>query len=45
VGGLLLGTVEGLGSLFFSSAAVNVLGFLMVIAVLLVRPRGLFGAA
>src|SRR6266511_399227 len=45
LGGLLLGTVEGLGSLFFSSAAVNVLGFLMVIAVLLVRPRGLFGAA
>jgi len=45
LGGLLLGTVEGIGSLFFSSAAVNVLGFLMVIAVLLVRPRGLFGAA
>lgn len=45
LGGLLLGTVEGIGSIFFSSAAVNVLGFLMVIAVLLVRPRGLFGAA
>ena len=45
LGGLLLGTVEGIGSLFFGSAAVHVLGFLMVIAVLLVRPRGLFGVA
>src|SRR6266545_4681845 len=45
LGGLLLGMVEGIGSLFFGSAAVNLLGFLMVIAVLLVRPRGLFGAA
>ncbi|MBI2466498.1 MAG: branched-chain amino acid ABC transporter permease [Candidatus Rokubacteria bacterium] len=45
LGGLLLGTVEGIGALFFGSAAVNVLGFLMVIAVLLVRPRGLFGVA
>jgi branched-chain amino acid transport system permease protein len=45
LGGLLLGGVEGVGTLFFSSAAVNVLGFLTVIAVLLLRPRGLFGAA
>lgn len=45
LGGLLLGTVEGIGALFFGSAAVNILGFLMVIAVLLVRPRGLFGVA
>ncbi|MFI5341688.1 MAG: branched-chain amino acid ABC transporter permease [Candidatus Methylomirabilales bacterium] len=45
LGGLLLGMVEGIGSLFFGSAAVNLLGFLMVIAVLLVRPRGFFGAA
>jgi branched-subunit amino acid ABC-type transport system permease component len=37
--------VEGIGALFFGSAAVNILGFLMVIAVLLVRPRGLFGVA
>jgi branched-chain amino acid transport system permease protein len=44
LGGLLLGGVEGLGTLFMGSAAVNVLGFLMVIAVLLVRPRGLSGA-
>ncbi|HVQ76402.1 MAG TPA: branched-chain amino acid ABC transporter permease [Candidatus Binatia bacterium] len=45
LGGLLLGAVEGVGTLFMSSAAVSILGFLMVIAILLVRPRGLFGAA
>ena len=45
LGGLLLGTLEGVGSLFLGSAAVSVLGFAMVIAVLLVRPRGLLGAA
>ena len=45
LGGLLLGAVEGSGTLFMSSAAVNMLGFLVVIAILLVRPRGLFGAA
>lgn len=43
LGGLLLGAVEGVGTLFLSSAAVNMLGFLMVITVLLVRPRGLLG--
>jgi branched-chain amino acid transport system permease protein len=41
LGGLLLGAVEGVGTLFMSSAAVNILGFLMVITILLVRPRGL----
>ena len=45
LGGLLLGGVEGLGALFMGSAAVNILGFLMVITVLLVRPRGLVGGA
>src|SRR5881409_2819368 len=45
LGGLLLGGVEGLGTLFMGSAAVNILGFLMVIVVLLVRPRGLVGGA
>jgi hypothetical protein len=28
-----------------SSAAVNILGFLMVIGILLIRPRGLLGVA
>jgi branched-chain amino acid transport system permease protein len=45
LGGLMLGVVEGVGTLFFSSAAVNMLGFLLVIAVLLLRPRGLVGGA
>ena len=45
LGGLLLGITEGIGTLFMSSAAVNLLGFLMVIAILLMRPRGLLGAA
>jgi branched-chain amino acid transport system permease protein len=45
LGGLLLGAVEGVGTLFMSSATVNILGFLMVIAILLLRPRGLLGAA
>src|SRR5438270_53972 len=45
LGGLPLGGVEGLGALFMGSAAVNVLGFVMVIVVLLVRPRGLVGGA
>jgi branched-chain amino acid transport system permease protein len=44
LGGLLLGAVEGVGTLFMSSAAVNMLGFLMVIAILLLRPRGLLNA-
>jgi branched-chain amino acid transport system permease protein len=43
LGGLLLGGLEGVGTLFFSSATVNLLGFLMVIGVLLLRPRGLLG--
>jgi branched-chain amino acid transport system permease protein len=43
LGGILLGAVEGVGTLFLSSAAVNILGFSMVIAVLLARPRGLLG--
>jgi branched-chain amino acid transport system permease protein len=45
LGGLLLGAVEGIGTLFMTSAAVTMLGFLVVIAILLVRPRGLFGVA
>ena len=40
LGGLLLGAVEGVGTLFMSSAAVNILGFLMVIAILLAAAAG-----
>jgi branched-chain amino acid transport system permease protein len=45
LGGLLLGGLEGVGTLFFSSATVNLLGFVMVIGVLLLRPRGLLGGS
>lgn len=45
VGGVLLGMLEGVGALYMSSAAVNILGFLAVITVLLLRPQGLANAS
>ncbi|MBI4589869.1 MAG: branched-chain amino acid ABC transporter permease [Candidatus Rokubacteria bacterium] len=45
LGGLILGLAEGVGSIFLSIPAVNLLGFVIVMAVLLVRPRGLLGHA
>jgi branched-chain amino acid transport system permease protein len=41
VGGVLLGILEGIGAVYMGSAAVNILGFLAVITVLLLRPQGL----
>jgi branched-chain amino acid transport system permease protein len=43
IAGVLLGVVESLGAAFISSPYQNVYGFLLVIAILLVRPTGLFG--
>jgi branched-chain amino acid transport system permease protein len=43
IAGVALGVVESLGAAFISSPYQNVYGFLLVIAVLLVRPTGLFG--
>jgi branched-chain amino acid transport system permease protein len=43
VAGLLLGVVESFGGAFISSAFRDGFGFAMLIAVLLVRPWGLFG--
>jgi branched-chain amino acid transport system permease protein len=43
VAGLLLGVVESFGGAFVSSAFRDGFGFAMLIAVLLVRPWGLFG--
>jgi branched-chain amino acid transport system permease protein len=43
IAGVLLGLVESLGAAFISSPYQNVYGFLLVIAILLVRPTGLFG--
>jgi branched-chain amino acid transport system permease protein len=44
VGGLVIGVVESLSSLFLGESLGQVGIFLIFIAVLLVRPRGLFGA-
>jgi len=43
VGGLLLGIIEALGSVFLSPAYKDLYGFLLLIALLAVRPNGLFG--
>jgi len=43
IAGVLLGVVESLGAAFISSPYQNAYGFLLVIAILLVRPTGLFG--
>ena len=45
IGGLLIGVVESLGGFFFGESLGQVGIFLIFIAVLLVRPRGLFGAS
>lgn len=44
-GGLLLGVVESLWGGFVSTGYMDVIGFLMVIVLLLVKPSGLFGLA
>jgi len=43
VGGLLLGVIEALGSVFISAAYKDLYGFVLLIALLAVRPTGLFG--
>jgi branched-chain amino acid transport system permease protein len=43
VGGVLLGVIEALGSVFLSSAYKDLYGFLLLIALLVFRPTGLFG--
>ncbi|HZU15308.1 MAG TPA: branched-chain amino acid ABC transporter permease [Candidatus Dormibacteraeota bacterium] len=43
VGGLVLGLAEALGSALIAPAYQNAYGFLLLIALLLVRPTGLFG--
>ncbi len=45
IGGLLIGAVESLAGFFFGESLGQVGIFLIFIAVLLVRPRGLFGAS
>lgn len=43
LGGLLLGLVESLGSVFIDSSLRNVYGFIFLILVLVIKPTGLFG--
>lgn len=43
IGGLALGLVESLGALWFGSEHATTLSFVLLIAVLLVRPEGLLG--
>jgi len=43
VGGVLLGVIEALGSVFISPAYKDLYGFLLLIALLGLRPNGLFG--
>ena len=43
IGGLLIGVVETFGGFYFSSAYVDAIAFVILIAVLLVKPSGLFG--
>ena len=45
VGGLIIGVVESLAGYYFGESLGQVGIFLIFIAVLLVRPRGLFGAS
>ncbi|OZA92400.1 MAG: branched-chain amino acid ABC transporter permease [Azorhizobium sp. 39-67-5] len=43
-GGIILGVAEGVGSIFLPTAFRDAYGLLFLVAVLLVRPAGLFGA-
>ena len=43
VGGLLLGVIEALGSVFLSPAYKDLYGFVLLIGLLVLRPTGLFG--
>jgi branched-chain amino acid transport system permease protein len=43
VGGILLGMVEILGAVFISSSYIDMYGFVLLLAILAIRPRGLFG--
>lgn len=43
IGGLLLGVIEALGSVFLSPAYKDLYGFVLLLVLLAVRPTGLFG--
>ena len=43
IAGVLLGLMESFGAAFVDSAYQNIYGFILVIAILVLRPTGLFG--
>lgn len=43
LGGIILGVAEGVGSLFLSGEAGGAITYVILLVILLVRPRGLFG--
>jgi branched-chain amino acid transport system permease protein len=43
LGGLLLGVIESLGSVYIDTGLRNVYGFIFLIIILLIKPNGLFG--
>jgi branched-chain amino acid transport system permease protein len=45
VGGLLVGIADGFGAVYISTAYSDIYGFLLMLAILLVKPRGLFATA
>lgn len=44
VGGVIIGVVDSVGSLYFPASATPAIGFIILVAVLVIRPSGLFGA-
>jgi branched-chain amino acid transport system permease protein len=43
IGGLILGLIDGLIPLFANSTVASIVGFILIILLLIVRPHGLFG--
>jgi branched-chain amino acid transport system permease protein len=45
VGGVLVGIADGFGAVYISTAYSDIYGFLLMLAILLIKPRGLFATA
>lgn len=45
VSGIVIGTIEGIGTIFFTNAFRHILVYSVFLAILLIRPEGLFGKA
>jgi len=43
VGGLILGLIDGVASLYYSATVANIIGFACIIFILIIRPKGLMG--